>query len=99
MIFRDGVASSLSELVMLSTIILNACAVSPSGSAIILCTPSSPPLTIPGSNGKEPRYGTDNSSAAESPPPFLKISRVVDQFPSSSEIQSIEIPQDQLKIL
>ena len=59
MILRDGVAPSLSEFVMLSTIMLKACAVSPSGSAIILCTPSSPPLTIPGSNGKDPKYGPE----------------------------------------
>ena len=92
MILSDGVESSSSELVIFSTIMSKACAVSPLGSAIILWTPSSPPLTIPGSNGKEPKYGTDNSSAAECPPPFLNISRVVDQLPSSSEMQSIGIP-------
>ena len=44
---------------ILSTIESNESAVSPSGSATIRCTPSSPPLTMPGSNGSEPRKGTD----------------------------------------
>ena len=68
-----------------STILSNAAAVSPSGSAKIRCTPSSPPLTIPGSKGREPRNGTERFSAASKPPPLLKTSSIIDHFPSESE--------------
>ena len=80
-----GLLGSSNVSTTFSTILSKASAVAPSGSANMRWTPSSPPLTIPGSKGREPRNGTERFSAASEPPPLLNTSSVIDQFPSESE--------------